>query len=154
MFRDRLFHILKTDSLRAVKSHPVIPLDSVENARKILLGTWTYTQPIVDSGKLGDLHGSGWIKIVFTKNHCLFYQTSPTASDWGKPSSCRWKAETAKYSNTGTRFYYTKLKFDPFDSVDLVLVLTSHVRGNLSVAIDPNINPVELVKADVFPFSK
>ncbi len=115
---------------------------SVEDVQRAVVGTWTYT------GQDYDMMGQKiWEKWVFKPDGTMeSYTAMPADDNWGKAEIKKWQAVTAKYSDTGERWYGItvedwlrpvilkdngKLRFHPADDVD-----------------------VEFTKGDKSPFSK
>jgi hypothetical protein len=152
------------------KPTTVIPLDSIQHAKEILLGTWTYTQPLSEAQanagmssatpNLGGFYAL-WIRIVFASDHCMLYKAPPVSNSWGKPERCHWMVKTDKSSSTGERYFFVVFDIHPMDYLEnpafdypLEMILTNQTRGILlGIDLDEH-DSVKMIKEDAFPFSK
>ena len=111
-------------------------ISSIEDVQKYFVGTWTDT-----SGK------EFWNKLIFKRDGSVEeYLARPWEDNWGKAMMKTWKPITAKYSDTGLRYY--GIEVTGFGNH---LVLTDD--GHLRFSIGPDLR-MEFTKGDKFPFSK
>ncbi len=69
---------------------------------KCATGTWVHTPA-----------GEMWLRLVIDEGGTLAgYSAMPTSDDWGEPKKNTWKYTTAKYSDTGERWY--GIEFDRY----------------------------------------
>ena len=129
-------------SSEAAATAPAGMPTSVEDVQRMVLGTWTYT------GQQYTMMGQTfWGKWVFKPDGTM-EDYSATASDdnWGQPKTEKWQAVSAKYSDTGKRWYGLKIGgwMNPVVLKD---------NGNLRFHPSPDVD-VEFTKGEKFPFSK
>ena len=111
-------------------------ISSIEDVQKYIVGTWTDT-----SGK------EFWNKLIFKRDGSVEeYLARPGEDNWGKAMMKTWKPITAKYSDTGLRYYGIEVT-----GFGKHLVLTDD--GHLRFSIGPDLR-MEFTKGDKFPFSK
>lgn len=132
----------------SVQSKTGILPDSAEHSRTILIGTWTFTEPlsgtIVSTGEV-----SYWEKYVFMPDGtCRYFFAEPVSPNWGKGGSCQWTVKTSKYRDTGERYWYADIYSREIGKEELIILNSLHTTKPF---LDVNI---PFVKADVFPFSK
>lgn len=74
---------------------------ALEVARRFMVGTWTYT------GQHCFLRGeTTWVRWQVKSDGTIArYVALATDDDWGVPTTDKWKVTTAKYSDTGERYY-------------------------------------------------
>ncbi len=121
-------------------------IDSMEEAQKYVLATWTYTDPI----NLGDptqlvCH---WMKWVVKKDGVIVaYTADPVDNSWGKPRMLRYTISTDKFADTGERYYAIHV----LDTGDIAIlkpdVLVYSTKG-LWMGL------VSMTRGDRNPFSK
>ena len=115
---------------------------AVAEARKFMVGTWTYT-----GTKLQLAGGSVWIKWTVNSDGTMLYCWSQaTEKDWPQqPKTNQWEITTGKYSDTGERYYAFRMTGD---------VKSSLIRKDGKVIY--SVGDVELTmdRGDKFPFSK
>jgi hypothetical protein len=109
---------------------------SVEEAREFLVGTWVYTQPITpDRPNL-----MSWMRWQIRADGTLTQQTmSPSDDRWGPPEDMKYTPITAKYVDTGERYYGLDIPDTVIRAVitpggDLYVQIGEHYAGVLSRA--------------------
>ena len=126
--------IVSSSQHHLFRSTPTI--SSIEDVQKYIVGTWTDT-----SGK------EFWNKLIFKRDGSVEeYLARPADDNWGKAMMKTWKPITAKYSDTGLRYYGIEVT-----GFGKHLVLTDD--GHLRFRIGPDMR-MEFTKGDKFPFSK
>lgn len=119
-------------------------VENEEDARKALVGTWTYTEPINTSA---DVFPFGWVKYEISSNGTLTaYNAQPTDNDWGKGVTCPSKIETGKFSDTGERWFGIRECGNS--------VVATYQEGNLVLRLGSYKTTGKMQRADAFPFSK
>lgn len=127
---------------------PLLP-DSLDHARSILLGTWTYTEPLGEASmKIIDISVNSptmwsrghfrnslipglvlglWNKITFEPGGtCHRYQAFPNDNGWGKDHPCKWVLISGKYADTGEKFWAAEIH-----SYGLPMLLSHSRTGKL-----------------------
>jgi hypothetical protein len=139
----------KTKNDGSVQSKTAILPDSLEHAKTLLIGTWTYTEPLTGLRQ-------HWIKYVFMPDgNCQYFKAMPVESNWGKGKSCRWVMKTSKYSDTGERFWYAQFVSGADNNFYYHFVLIDSLHASaMSLAVPDPSFIIPFVKADVFPFSR
>lgn len=116
---------------------------SIEDAKAMVVGAWTYTQPIDPSNQ----YFWEWEKWVVRSDGTMeVYSAPPRADNWGEPKIERYTIRTEKYADTGERFYYLSV-----DGSFLGAII--HNPEQMVMSIGSN-GEVPLLKGDNFPFSK
>lgn len=112
-------------------------ISSIEDAHNYVIGTWTYT---------GQGYGRAWVRWVFNRDGTMeVYDANPSDDNWGKAVIHKWRPITAKYSDTGVRYYGVEIE-------GYCKYLPILNNGALRYAISEF--DFELTKGDKFPFSK
>ena len=118
-------------------------LNSIDDARKLAVGTWIFSKP-----------GDTWIKLVISQDgRFTEYDAQPIDEDWGKPDAQgTWDVSTGKYPNTGQRYYVIKFSTQAFS-----------VAGMFDGAVFRTVDEIELfgegrgytlLRGDRNPFSR
>lgn len=87
-------------------------IGSIEDARKFLIGPWAYTgQQMIIHIHVGlgvpDRQLTFWERWIFREDGKVEKShVPPTADSWGTPTILDYTVSTAKYSNTGERYYF------------------------------------------------
>jgi hypothetical protein len=118
-------------------------VSNVQEAKQFLLGTWTFTEPLAPN----DPYIGQWEKWIVKDDGTVdVYSAFPTADDWGKPDTKAYEILTSKYTDTGKRFYYIRLK----DMVVSASILKNDLIG-LTISASAS---VPMRRGDRNPFSK
>lgn len=93
--------------------HPAVP-KSAEAAKQYVVGTWVFAEPL----PLNRPHIISWQRWIIRSDGTLDIFSAPPASDsWGQPVARRYEIDTAKYQDTGERFYCVKVLGTPFYAI-------------------------------------
>jgi len=117
--------------------------EKASEVRRSVIGTWTYTGQGYEV-----MEEKVWEKWVFKSNGTMEeYSARPMDDNWGEPETIhKWKPITAKYENTGRRYYGVEvdnwLKY-------VIIKDNGNLRFHPSSETD-----IEFTKGDCFPFSK
>jgi hypothetical protein len=130
------------------KTVPTTNQDSLEAARKSLIGTWTYTKPGIVL----------WSKWVIKDDGTLdFYTAKSNYRDWGTATSFKWVSITDKDPVTGDLVYGVQPVRDVTDHMPKVLACKDGL-GRLVVkvgGVDPDhLEFITMERGDKFPFEK
>lgn len=114
--------------------------EAIAEARRFMVGTWIYTGQEVQE------MGSIWIKWVIKEDGTMEdYWAEPIADGWGEPRIQEWEIVTAKYSNTGKRYYALQIKGQ---------VVRALIGSDGDVQYRLGETSLPLKRGDAFPFSK
>ena len=112
-------------------------------AKKYVIGVWTYTgqEFQFEPGR------TTWIRWVVKPDGTIEQYWAPASADgWGKPNIEKWEIVSRKFTNSGERYY--ALYF--LESWATTII---QIDGTLQWVFLDNAR-LNLVKGDVFPFSK
>ncbi len=115
-------------------------LSSVEDAKRFAIGVWTNADRPADGS---------WQKWVVKSDDTIdVYQAFPTDDSWGaKKETIAYSTVTAKYEDTGKRYY--ALRVELMRGTNVNCILGTDGRLHVGLADDQ-----WFVKGDRFPFSK
>jgi hypothetical protein len=112
---------------------------SIEDAKRFAVGVWT------DADRPADGSWEKWV--VKSDNTIDVFEAPATADNWGaKKETITYSMATAKYDDTGKRYYALNVELIPGNSVNFILGTDGRLRKGYS--------DDWFVKGDRFPFSK
>ncbi len=124
------------------EKHPAVP-KSPAAAKQYVVGTWVFTAPLT----LEMPHVVSWQRWIIRDDGTVdIFETPPASDSWGKPVTRQYEIATAKYRDTGERFYCVKISGSP-------LYATILEDGSLVVQGQDKVWAV-LERGDRNPFSK
>lgn len=119
------------------------PPKTAEEAQKFVLGTWVYATPITPQTP----HVTKWQRWVIRGDGTVdIYQAEPASDTWGQPMSFRYVMDSAKYQDTGARFYVLAIpKTEIWANIEEDGALLVHDSGKVMAVLS---------RGDKNPFSK
>jgi len=118
-------------------------INNVDDAKKFLVGTWTFTEPLNPN----DAYFGNWEKWVIKEDGTVdVYSVSPTSDNWGRPESKEYEIQTSKYTDTGKRYYFIRIK-----NMALSANIVDDDLLGFTMSSSP---PVPMRRGDKNPFSK
>ncbi len=119
--------------------------EAMAEAKKFVVGTWTGVGSISN-------HVYCWKWVIKADGTMEHYDAPIDADDWGHSQIRRWEIRTAKYANTGARYYEIQCKVtDDSGHVSNEAIITE--SGELRFELNRESGCI-LKRGDKFPFSK
>ncbi|HDR9102994.1 TPA: hypothetical protein QDB24_002202 [Burkholderia vietnamiensis] len=113
-----------------------------QSAKRFLLDTWTYTDPITDPSYI-----SQWEKWVVKADGTVdVFRAEPISNDWGKPETVEYEIFQGKFTDTGKVYFGLRLK--------KTVVRAIIVDDDRLAFLVSDSNAVTMRRGDRNPFSK
>ena len=138
-----------SDKAPTHNDNPVESIDSTNAAKKYAIGTWT------GESKINGY--SHWSKYILKADGTGKYYSALAIDDgWGQSMSVKWHATTAKFIDTGKRWYGIELKrqldTDPEDQVTFMGVFIGN--DNMAINLPPSDETISYTRGDNLHFAK
>ncbi|WP_176317192.1 hypothetical protein [Burkholderia vietnamiensis] len=134
--------VIVLSPLKDNPSQQIAAVVDAQSAKRFLLDTWTYTDPITDASYI-----SQWERWVVKDDGTVdVYRADPTSNDWGKPRTVEYEIFQGRFTDTGKVYFGLHLK----NTVVRAII----VDNDRMAFVVSDSNPVSMRRGDRIPFSK